>query len=121
MKYKTAFRLALKAFGVLLIFEQLPQLVSAATGIGIELSANRPANDIYAFSLSRMAGAIAGIVFGLYLFTGANWIVNKAIPSNRPYCPECGYELTGRTGDIRCPECGMRSDGVPSHRIEDIK
>ncbi len=48
--------------------------------------------------------AIRG-AFGLYLFLGGNWIVNLAIPGNRPYCPECGYDLSGAPGK-RCPECG---------------
>jgi predicted amidophosphoribosyltransferase len=41
---------------------------------------------------------------GLYLFFGGKWIVDLAIPGNRPYCQECGYDLTGAHRD-RCPEC----------------
>jgi hypothetical protein len=42
---------------------------------------------------------------GLYLFFGGKWIANKAIPGNRPYCHECGYDLTQNSSGI-CPECG---------------
>jgi uncharacterized paraquat-inducible protein A len=45
------------------------------------------------------------LIAGLYLFFGGKWIVNKAIPSNRPYCHECGYELTHARSNV-CPECG---------------
>jgi rubrerythrin len=45
------------------------------------------------------------MIAGAYLFFGGKWVADKAIPSNRPYCHECGYELTGNVSD-RCPECG---------------
>jgi hypothetical protein len=51
------------------------------------------------------SGGILSLLIGLYLFFGGKWIVNRAIPGNRPYCQECGYELT-RTQSDRCPECG---------------
>lgn len=43
--------------------------------------------------------------FGLYLLLDGRWFADRAIPSNRPYCGECGYELTGHAQG-RCPECG---------------
>ena len=43
---------------------------------------------------------------GLYLLIGGKWLLNKIIPSNRPYCPECGYDLSKNTSD-HCPECGV--------------
>jgi hypothetical protein len=56
--------------------------------------------------IARFGGYLVQLLLGLYLFFGAKWIVNKAIPSNRPYCPECGYDLSKSRGDV-CPECGV--------------
>ena len=42
---------------------------------------------------------------GAYLFLDGEWVINFVIPSNRPYCPECGYDLTGSREPL-CPECG---------------
>ncbi|MGB7157408.1 MAG: hypothetical protein WBD40_05045 [Tepidisphaeraceae bacterium] len=32
-------------------------------------------------------------------------VLLKAIPGNRPYCHECGYDLTNAVGHV-CVECG---------------
>jgi hypothetical protein len=53
---------------------------------------------------ARITGACP-MSLGFYLFFGRKWIVNLAIPSNRPYCAECGYDLS-QTRSLRCPECG---------------
>ena len=49
--------------------------------------------------------AFVFIIAGVYLFFGGRWIADKAIPGNRPYCYECGYDLSNYVGE-RCPECG---------------
>ena len=49
--------------------------------------------------------ALVQMLIGLYLFFGAAWLANRAIPGNRPYCHECGYDLSKVTREI-CPECG---------------
>jgi hypothetical protein len=113
VKYKTAFRLALRAIGVLIVAQALPSLVTALVTLGLNF------NDVVSMASTggwylTMAGqAVLAIAVGLYLFFRGNWIVNLAIPSNRPYCHECAYELTGLAAQGICPECGTpyRPDG----------
>jgi uncharacterized paraquat-inducible protein A len=115
VKYKTLFRLVLRIIGVYFFFQGV---------------ANGPDSIAYALyfegwssggtfgwiaTLMWIVSPFVQISIGLYLFFGGKWIVNKAIPSNRRYCHECGYMLEGIKGD-RCPECDteFRSAGEPS-------
>lgn len=106
MKHKTLFRLLLKAIGILLIAFAIPELVAImAYYLIVELpgSANwSAANWIY----SMLAPAIQTAI-GAYLFLEGKWVIDKCIPSNRPYCPECGYDLSHNTSSTNCPECGV--------------
>jgi hypothetical protein len=116
MKHKTWFRLVLKAIGVLLVGLALPDVTtlilmiadhlfhwSQMTGGGAAPLASRfRTSTVVLQSLPYLVQA----AFGLYLFFGGTWVVNKVIPSNKPYCPDCGYDLSRRTTD-RCPECGV--------------
>ena len=117
MKYKTAFRLAIRLIGVLLFFMQVPGLISATANVAGFIVFPEPATgslwvrDPWSLRmhLPQLLGHVVGLPGGLYLFFRGSWIVDRAIPSNRPYCAECGYELSGLAEQSVCPECGMRS------------
>ena len=55
----------------------------------------------------RHVGTLVQLGAGFYLLIGGRWIVDVVIPSNRPYCPECGYDISEATGKC-CPECGVQ-------------
>ncbi len=105
MKHKTWFRLVVKAIGLLVMSLSIGHIVNtflAYLGEWIETGGV----TWRAWMLSYGLGQSVAFLFGLYLFLGGEWVVNKAIPSNRPYCPECGYELAHHTSP-KCPECGV--------------
>lgn len=113
MKHKTWFRLVIKAIGIYLICQSIPNVISQASAIILQV------NQFYLYSQpgwtlgQQMAWIVpqalqwvVSIAVGLYLVFGGSWIVNMCIPSNRPYCPECGYDLSKSSG-ANCPECGV--------------
>ncbi|MCH7721708.1 MAG: hypothetical protein IH988_12095 [Planctomycetes bacterium] len=115
MKHKTWFRLVIKAIGVLLIGLSLPEL---ATFFGLfnAMSTAKPFGGtgfagrsgwMWMVYLAPYSGSIVQLAIGVYLLFGGKWIVNLCIPSNRPYCPECGYDLS-KTTSANCPECGVK-------------
>jgi hypothetical protein len=116
MKHKTLFRLLLKFLGVWLFIQGATQLISQAGWVIGSLSSGGGYPDLLTVLLWLLGGAVQ-CVLALYLFFGGRWIVDKAIPSNRPYCHECGYELTG-TVESRCPECAtpFRPEDVSADR-----
>lgn len=109
MKYKTLFRILLKAIGVYLIASNFGFVVQLAITFLMDMLSSSGTGGMFGsqlgWSLRFSGGGILSFLFGFYLFFGGKWIVNCAIPSNRPYCQECGYELT-RSRSTRCPECG---------------
>ncbi len=114
MKHKTWFRLVLKAIGVLLIGFALPGVATLLSKVGyhtmygdpFSVGSVRTPNFIYWQFMSAHVRDVVQLGLGLYLLFGGRWIADLAIPSNRPYCPECGYDNSEATGK-RCPECGV--------------
>ena len=102
MKYKTLFRLMLRMIGVFLFANGVAHLVGR--GCTLAMAVVGAAGYPVGFAASYAVEAVMEALLGLYLFFSGAWIVNLAIPGNRPYCPECGYDLTGAPRN-RCPEC----------------
>jgi hypothetical protein len=105
MKYKTLARLALKLIGVFLIASAIPEVVNTAisfVALWVDAGGGYPGWWLIASGL----GFAAKVAVGLYLLFGGRWLVDRLIPSNRPYCHECAYELTGLPPEGVCPECG---------------
>jgi len=104
MRYKTLVRVAVKVLGVYLAITGLGQMIGATLSLFGAFSGGLPTSATW-YYVSAFGPPIGNVGLGLYCFLGGTWVVNRIIPSNRPYCPECGYELTGLVRN-RCPECG---------------
>ncbi len=102
MRYKTLVRVMIKTLGVYF-------LVDALSGLGWPIAALLQPSGFSGrdFAYYSLGSPAIGLLAGLYLFFGGRWVVNRIVPSNRPYCHECGYDLTGAIADEgECPECG---------------
>ncbi len=106
MKHKTAFRLALRVVGIYLLAEGIADGIHSA-GFAVDFLAGSGPASVSWSGYSLIGAAVCKAAIGAYLLLAGRWVANLAIPSNRPYCPECGYELTGLPEDRNCPECGV--------------
>ena len=104
MKYKTLCRLLVKLLGVYFLGLGVTSIWRGVIQF-VEYFQQGLSSMRWELWGSLILYPIADIGVGLYLFTGGKWVVDKLIPSNRPYCHECGYDLTGSVGNI-CVECG---------------
>ncbi len=103
MKYKTLFRVLQKLVGLLVCSLGVVLLAAHILGISLDFFASTSTRPPIAWWRFIPIHGIVGVALGLYLFFGGKWIADLAIPGNRPYCDECGYDLTNATGDS-CPE-----------------
>ena len=106
MKYKTLFRMLLKLIGVWVFLEGIGGILGQFGYLAFVMTnpAARSTGQSW-FYVINMVMPLAQLGLGLYLFFGGKWIADKAIPGNRPYCHECGYDLTNAAGNL-CTECG---------------
>lgn len=106
MKHKTWFRLVVKALGLYCMAMGIPELLAtAAWVIQTLLSDDAQTWSASTYLSTSLVGPMAFVGVGLWLFLGAGWFANLAIPSNREYCPECGYDIS-KSSEATCPECG---------------
>jgi hypothetical protein len=107
LRYKTLFRIICKALGLYFAVTGTGGLLSIAA---VTLMTWSGGSSTDARMFLPAVGSLFHLCAGLYLFFGARRVADLAVPANRPYCPECGYELTGNLGPV-CPECGVHHRG----------
>lgn len=116
MKHKTWFRLVLKAIGIFLLATGVAGLLNSIStaygqaqfrggfGMGVSYDLLQLLNIAL---LTGLVDSMVRLAIGSYLLFGGAKLVNLCIPSNRAYCPHCGYDLRA-VSDEFCPECGVR-------------
>lgn len=107
MKHKTLFRMLLKVIGVWVLVEGFVRAFGQLAYFTLLLTTGGAAGPTgqFWYSVVNVVAILVQLAIGFYLFLGGKWIADKAIPGNRPYCHECGYDLTNAAGNL-CSECG---------------
>jgi hypothetical protein len=108
VKYKTLFRIICKAIGVYFIViggSGFVGGVTSAVAQMIQFAKMGPQFSQSLWPFAYVLGPLMQLAAGLYLFFDGRRVVDMAVPGNRPYCPECGYDLTAAS-TATCPECG---------------
>ena len=113
MRYKTFTRLLIKLMGIYFLLGGVVSLVAAVIYLVMMLGeySSYGGLSMIAYPVSWGVSSLFSVGIGFFLLLASNWIVGLLIPSNRPYCPNCGYELTGSMRP-QCPECGVDVQGM---------
>jgi hypothetical protein len=111
VRHKSLVRVLCRVLGVYFVITGASSLVggvASIVGSSIQLTAispNYPAGRWW--SALGLISSLLYLVAGVYLFRGGRWVVDRIVPADRPYCPECGYDLSGAPEQGVCPECGV--------------
>ena len=112
MKYKTLCRLLVKLIAIFFLVQGIATALTTVFTILAQNGGLKTKTVLVATSYLLGNGLVSALVFSF-----CNQITNFLIPSNRPYCLECGYELTNLAASV-CPECGTpyeHPDDEPHH------
>ncbi len=122
MKHKTWFRLILKAIGILLLAFGVPDLIAYINNYIVQRvymqNIGTPYGGIQPEWLAVLLHILAPflqVLIGLYLLLDGKWLLERIIPSNRPYCPNCGYDLSESGQPQACSECGVELPHIMQH------
>lgn len=107
MKHKTWFRLVLKAIGILIIATNIPTVITFGWTILVDYQKGAGLWTWDSWLAGSVIGHAAGVGIGVYLLFGGEWLLNQIIPSNRRYCPDCGYDVSESPSATKCSECGV--------------
>ena len=75
-------------------------------------------NQAYELWYIELTFLAVKLILLIYIFLKPNFIINLAIPSNKPYCPECGYQLT-KPIPKHCSECGIALPNILRAAVND--
>jgi len=113
MKHKTIVRIIVKLIGLYFIMQGLPSALSQLANVMISTGMNGNVISTGFGQQSDWSWMIPSFLYwgaqiglGAYLLFGGGIIINLIVPSNRRYCPECGYMLRHPI-PAQCSECGV--------------
>lgn len=115
MNPRMVLRMAIKAAGLFILVQVLPQVVNEIVHIinwmfAMAHGAGSRSYD-WIYRMQSIATMSVLIACGLYLLLGGKWLLNKCVPLGA-LCEICGHNNTGCAGD-RCPECGSKLPSCP--------
>lgn len=113
MKYKTLFRLLVRYLGLTLMLEGGISIIAGSVYLLIVLpeGISRGFSTMFAYPVAWLIGGIVSVGLGHHFLFSGEWLVNRIIPANHPYCPHCAYDVSGAQPTNKatptCPECGL--------------